>query len=102
MHKESILIVDDDRTTASIMQLHLNNFGYHVADIASSAKEAIEATSYKCVMLGHIHKGQQVKGFQKPVFYSGNPSKLNFGEEGNQSGFYLHKFILFRDLDTES
>ncbi|MEE9575354.1 MAG: response regulator, partial [Gammaproteobacteria bacterium] len=41
MHKESILIVDDDRTTASIMQLHLNTFGYHVASIASSAKEAI-------------------------------------------------------------
>ncbi len=41
MHKESILIVDDDRTTASIMQLHLNNFGYRVAGIASSAKEAI-------------------------------------------------------------
>jgi len=41
MNKENILIVDDDRTTASIMQLHLNNFGYHVAGIASSAKEAI-------------------------------------------------------------
>lgn len=41
MPKESILIVDDDRTTASIMQLHLNNFGYQVAGIASSAKEAI-------------------------------------------------------------
>lgn len=41
MHKESILIVDDDRTTASIMQLHLNSFGYRVAGIASSAKEAI-------------------------------------------------------------
>ena len=41
MHKENILIVDDDRTTASIMQLHLNNFGYHVAGIAASAKEAI-------------------------------------------------------------
>jgi DNA-binding NarL/FixJ family response regulator len=42
MHKESILIVDDDRTTASVMQLHLNNYGYHVAGIASSAKEAIK------------------------------------------------------------
>jgi DNA-binding NarL/FixJ family response regulator len=41
MPKESILIVDDDRTTASIMQLHLNSFGYNVAGIASSAKEAI-------------------------------------------------------------
>jgi len=42
MHKESILIVDDDRTTASVMQLHLNNYGYHVAGVASSAKEAIK------------------------------------------------------------
>ncbi len=42
MHKESILIVDDDRTTASIMQLHLNSFGYHIAGVASSAKEAIK------------------------------------------------------------
>ncbi len=42
MHKESILIVDDDRTTASIMQLHLNSFGYHIAGVASSAKEAIQ------------------------------------------------------------
>lgn len=41
MSKENILIVDDDRTTASIMQLHLNNFGYNVTGIASSAKEAI-------------------------------------------------------------
>ena len=41
MHKESILIVDDDRTTASIMQLHLSSFGYKVTGIASSAKEAI-------------------------------------------------------------
>ena len=41
MDKRSILIVDDDRTTASIMQLHLNNFGYHVTGIAYSAKEAI-------------------------------------------------------------
>ncbi len=41
MKKESILIVDDDRAAASIMQLHLNNFGYHFAGIASSAKEAI-------------------------------------------------------------
>lgn len=41
MPKQSILIVDDNRTTASIMQLLLNSFGYNVAGIASSAKEAI-------------------------------------------------------------
>jgi len=42
MPNESILIVDDDRTTASIMQLLLNSFGYQVVGIASSAKEAID------------------------------------------------------------
>ena len=39
--RDNLLIVDDDRTTASVMQLHLDNFGYHIAGIASSAKEAI-------------------------------------------------------------
>lgn len=43
MSKENILIVDDDRTTASVIQLHLNNLGYHVTGIATSAKEAIHA-----------------------------------------------------------
>lgn len=44
MPKKNILIVDDDRTTASVMQLHLNNLGYAITDIASSAKEAISVT----------------------------------------------------------
>ena len=44
MSGERILIVDDDRTTANVMQLYLENFGFIVPDIACSGTEAIEKT----------------------------------------------------------
>ena len=44
MTGERILIVDDDHTTASVMQLYLENFGFVVPDIASTGAEAIEKT----------------------------------------------------------
>ena len=44
MAGERILVVDDDRTTASVMQLYLENFGFIVSDIAISGTEAIEKT----------------------------------------------------------
>lgn len=42
MAGEQILIVDDDKTTASVMQLYLENFGFIVPDMAHSGTEAIE------------------------------------------------------------
>jgi DNA-binding NarL/FixJ family response regulator len=42
MSGERILVVDDDRTTANVMQLYLENFGFVVADNAFSGAEAIE------------------------------------------------------------
>ena len=42
MAGESILVVDDDHTTASVMQLYLENFGFLVPDIACTGAEAIE------------------------------------------------------------
>ena len=42
MSGESILVVDDDHTTASVMQLYLENFGFNVPGIACSGAEAIE------------------------------------------------------------
>jgi DNA-binding NarL/FixJ family response regulator len=42
MAGERILIVDDDQTTASVMQLYLENFGFVVPDVACSGAEAIE------------------------------------------------------------
>lgn len=44
MSGERILIVDDDQTTASVMQLYLENFGFIVSDVACSGAEAIEKT----------------------------------------------------------
>lgn len=44
MSGEQILVVDDDRTTANVMQLYLENFGFVVSGIACSGAEAIEKT----------------------------------------------------------
>ncbi len=41
MTAKKILVVDDDATTAIVMQLYLRNFGFHVPTIAKSASEAI-------------------------------------------------------------
>jgi len=42
--KKKILIVDDDRTTASVMKLYLKEFDYIVSGIATNGIEAIEMT----------------------------------------------------------
>lgn len=39
---ERILVVDDDRTTANVMKIYLENFGFIVSDIACSGAESIE------------------------------------------------------------
>ncbi len=48
MSGAKLLVVEDDSTTASIMQLKLQRFGYEVSSLASTADEAIEqAASFK-------------------------------------------------------
>ena len=42
MSKKRILIVDDDRTTVSVIRLYLEDYGYEVADTALNGKDAIE------------------------------------------------------------
>ena len=42
--KKKILIVDDDRTTASVIKLFLEEFDYIVSGIATNGIEAIEMT----------------------------------------------------------
>ena len=41
MSKGKILVVDDDQTTATVMQLYLEKYGYDVAGIAPDGKDAI-------------------------------------------------------------
>jgi DNA-binding NarL/FixJ family response regulator len=47
MTKPKIFIVDDDRTTASVMKLYLEEFGYRVSAIATNAIDAIEIATDK-------------------------------------------------------
>ena len=42
MTGETILVVDDDKTTANVMRLYLENFGFNVPAMAYSGREAIE------------------------------------------------------------
>lgn len=42
MSGNTILVVDDDKTTANVMRLYLENFGFKVPGIAHSGREAIE------------------------------------------------------------
>jgi DNA-binding NarL/FixJ family response regulator len=42
MQKKQILVVDDDHTTANVMQLYLENFGFEVPETAHSGADAIE------------------------------------------------------------
>lgn len=44
MSGETLLVVDDDHTTANVMQLYLENYGFVVPDLAFSGAEAIEKT----------------------------------------------------------
>lgn len=43
MPPAKILVVDDDRTTATVLQLQLRNLGYQVPAVANNAPDAIES-----------------------------------------------------------
>lgn len=53
-------------------------------------KEAIAASPFDLVCLGHIHKAQEVEHCGRPVFYCGALNGLTFNEEGQEKGFWMH------------
>jgi len=53
-------------------------------------REALAASPFNLVCLGHIHKAQEVPNCGRPVFYSGSLNGLTFNEEGQTKGFYIH------------
>lgn len=53
--------------------------------------EALDAAAYDLVALGHIHRPQLVAGFNN-VYYSGSINANNFGDEGQERGFWIHRF----------
>lgn len=54
-------------------------------------REALIAARYEAVLLGHIHRPQIIEGFDN-VFYSGAINAMNFNDEGQDRGFWIHKF----------
>jgi len=49
----------------------------------------LAAADYDLVCFGHIHRPQQLDGC-KSTFYCGAISGLNFNDEGQERGFYIH------------
>ena len=64
MSKGKILIVDDDRTTATVMQLYLEKYGYDVAGIAPDGKDAISMSRelHPDLVLMDIYLGKGLDG----------------------------------------
>jgi len=53
-------------------------------------KEALAASPFDIVCLGHIHKAQEVPGCGRPTFYCGPLNGITFNEEGQDKGFWIH------------
>lgn len=51
--------------------------------------ESLDAAAYDLIALGHIHRPQMVSGFDN-VYYSGSINANNFGDEGQERGFWIH------------
>lgn len=50
----------------------------------------LTAADFDLVCFGHIHRPQQIEGC-KNAFYCGAISALNFNDEGQKRGFYIHE-----------
>ena len=59
----------------------------------------LHTANYDAVMLGHIHRPQLVYGFDN-VYYSGAVNALNFNDEGQDRGFYIHEFDRCRLINS--
>jgi exonuclease SbcC len=53
-------------------------------------KEALAASPFDIVCLGHIHKAQEVPGCGRPTYYCGPVNGITFNEEGQEKGFWIH------------
>ena len=53
-------------------------------------QEALLAAGYDLVALGHIHRPQKM--YQRDWYYSGAINALNFNDEGQKRGFWIHNW----------
>lgn len=54
-------------------------------------REALITAGYEAVLLGHIHRPQTLDGLHN-VFYAGAINAMNFNDEGQERGFWVHEF----------
>lgn len=54
-------------------------------------REALQTAQFDAVLLGHIHRPQMLEGLEN-VFYSGAINAMNFNDEGQKRGFWIHEF----------
>ena len=52
-------------------------------------REVLNATAFDYALLGHIHRPQKVEGLDG-VYYAGAINALNFNDEGQVRGFWIH------------
>lgn len=56
-------------------------------------QEALTAAGYDLVALGHIHRPQRILSHN--WFYSGAINAMNFNDEGQERGFWIHESLPF-------
>lgn len=54
-------------------------------------QESLLAAEYDLVAMGHIHKPQELPNIRN-CFYSGAINTLNFNDEGQERGFWIHEY----------
>ena len=60
--------------------------------------DTLAAADFDLVCFGHIHRPQQIEGC-KNTFYCGAISQLNFNDEGQERGYWLHDIVDSPALD---
>lgn len=61
-------------------------------------QEALQAAGYDLVALGHIHRPQKI--LQHDWYYSGAINAMNFNDEGQERGFWIHTDMPFDGWDS--
>ena len=60
----------------------------------------LQTADYDLCLFGHIHRPQQLEGCRN-AFYSGAVCQLNFNDEGQPRGYYIHDINEAREVTSE-
>ena len=80
------------------MEAGQNTFLQNFEPVLST--DTINAADFDLVCLGHIHRPQQLTNVHN-TFYSGAINAMNFNDEGQDRGFYVHNVKATGLIDSE-